>query len=90
MRADRDPAKRERRGRLHDRSNELDVVVELAALAGREVAERLDGDVEPRPERRWFQTPPTTPSIRTTGKLPAWPPASARIAATPGYSRSRG
>lgn len=30
------------------------------------------------PDRRWCHTPPTTPSTRSTAKLPACPPASAR------------
>lgn len=43
-----------------------------------------------RPERRWCQTPATSPSISSTWWLPAWPRARARSAARPGKSRSRG
>lgn len=43
-----------------------------------------------RPDRRWCHSPPTTPSISTTGKLPACPLDSPRWAASPAKSRSRG
>src|SRR5215469_12585599 len=96
--ADCHRADRQRRRRLHDRGHEVHLVAELPALRRGQLGDEVDlvaavmeAPASFRPERRWCHTPPTTPSTSSTGWFPAWPAGvSARFAAAPGYSRSRG
>jgi len=75
---------------LQDFADALHLFVELAPLPRGQPPERFHCEASVRPERRWCQTPATVPLMSNTGKAPAWPPDSARSAARPGKTFSRG
>jgi hypothetical protein len=53
--------------RLHDRTHQFDLVVELPALRRGQLAQRFDGDGEPASGAPLVPHPPTTPSTSSTG-----------------------
>jgi hypothetical protein len=67
VRADRHGADRKGRRRLHDRTHEAGLVVELAVLPGGQLAQRFYGDGELAARAPLVPYPPTMPSMSSTG-----------------------
>ena len=91
VRADPHRAYGQRRRRLHDRAHEADLIVELPALRRGQLTQRFDGDGELAAGAPLMPHPADYAVDEQYGVVPGLARGvSARVAAAPGYSRSRG